>query len=164
MRKHVLAVIGLMLLLCLLAALGTASGSPGTFTVNSTADPGDGTCDATECTLREAISAANANPGSDTIAFNIFITDTGYMVSGITGTWTISLTASLPTLSGGATIISGTTQAAFTSGDPNPDGPEIEIAGVDMGSGNCLTITSANNVVDGLVINRCPLSGILNEC
>ncbi|MGB5933399.1 MAG: CSLREA domain-containing protein [Anaerolineae bacterium] len=90
---------GLVLLLCLLAALGTATGSPDTFIVNSTADPGDGTCDATECTLREAIDAANAIPGSD-IEFNIPITDTGYMVSGITGTWTISLTSSLPTLSG----------------------------------------------------------------
>jgi CSLREA domain-containing protein len=29
-----------------------------TLTVNSLADPGNGTCDATECTLREAIAAA----------------------------------------------------------------------------------------------------------
>src|SRR5687767_13513892 len=42
-----------------------------TFTVNSTADPGSGTCDATECTLREAMDAANAAPGLDTIDFNI---------------------------------------------------------------------------------------------
>lgn len=31
---------------------------PAEFTVNSTADPGDGTCNATECTLREAVAAA----------------------------------------------------------------------------------------------------------
>src|SRR5207244_7296305 len=42
-----------------------------TFTVNSTADPGNGVCDAAECTLREAIAAANAAAGSDTITFNI---------------------------------------------------------------------------------------------
>jgi len=42
-----------------------------TFTVNSTADPGDGVCDATECTLPEAIAAANALPGPDMIGFNI---------------------------------------------------------------------------------------------
>ena len=44
-----------------------------TFTVNSTADPGDGTCDAT-CTLRDAISAANNNgntPDVDVIQFSI---------------------------------------------------------------------------------------------
>jgi len=38
-----------------------AEASPATYTVNSTADPGDGTCDGTECTLREAIAAANGN-------------------------------------------------------------------------------------------------------
>jgi CSLREA domain-containing protein len=36
--------------------------------VNSLADPGDGTCDATECTLREAIAAAE--PGA-TITFSV---------------------------------------------------------------------------------------------
>lgn len=40
-----------------------------TFTVNSTADPGTGSCDATECTLREAITSANATAGTDTINF-----------------------------------------------------------------------------------------------
>jgi uncharacterized repeat protein (TIGR01451 family)/CSLREA domain-containing protein len=35
-----------------------AQGDNGTWTVNSLADPGDGTCDDTECTLREAIAAA----------------------------------------------------------------------------------------------------------
>jgi CSLREA domain-containing protein len=37
--------------------------------VNSTADPGDGVCDASECTLREAIGAADFKPGPDTIKF-----------------------------------------------------------------------------------------------
>jgi CSLREA domain-containing protein len=36
------------------------------FTVTKTADTNDGTCD-TDCSLREAIIAANANPGEDTI-------------------------------------------------------------------------------------------------
>ena len=35
-----------------------AQGDNGTWTVNTLADPGDGTCDDTECTLREAIEAA----------------------------------------------------------------------------------------------------------
>jgi CSLREA domain-containing protein len=44
---------------------------PKIFTVNSTADPGDGVCDQTECTLREAINAAIANTGSgDLINFS----------------------------------------------------------------------------------------------
>ncbi|NIN65001.1 MAG: CSLREA domain-containing protein [Anaerolineae bacterium] len=153
MRKYVLAIIGLVLL-CLVAALGTASGSASTFTVNTTDDTDDLTCDTSHCSLREAINAANSSPGS-TIEFNIPLTDTGYQVSGITGTWTISLTSSLPTLTGGGTIISGTTQP-----EGNPHGPEIEISGADMGSGACLRIESAGNVIHGLVINRCPDDGI----
>jgi CSLREA domain-containing protein len=34
-----------------------------TYTVNTTSDSGDGTCDADECTLREAINAANKHSG-----------------------------------------------------------------------------------------------------
>jgi CSLREA domain-containing protein len=158
MRKYLLAIVGLVLL-CLLAALGTASGAPGTFTVNTTDDTDDTTCDGTHCSLREAINAANSNPGS-TIEFSIPATDTGYEVSGITGTWTISLTSSLPILSGGGTVISGTTQAA-NQGDLNPDGPEIEISGAILSGAHCLVIQSADNVVHGLVINRCPLIGVL---
>lgn len=45
----------------------TPSLAPATLTVNSTADPGDGTCDASECTLREAINAAISG---DTIVFS----------------------------------------------------------------------------------------------
>jgi CSLREA domain-containing protein len=42
-----------------------------TLTVNSTGDSTDGTCDATNCTLREAIIAANIAPDADTISFSI---------------------------------------------------------------------------------------------
>jgi len=41
------------------------------FTVNTAADHDDGTCDLNDCTLREAIKAANGLPGTDTIAFGI---------------------------------------------------------------------------------------------
>jgi CSLREA domain-containing protein len=43
---------------------------PQTFTVTKTADTNDGACDA-DCSLREAIVAANARVGVDVIAFNI---------------------------------------------------------------------------------------------
>ena len=48
-----------------------------TFTVNSLSDPGDDTCDVTECTLREAITASNndANPADqDVIVFDSSLT------------------------------------------------------------------------------------------
>lgn len=60
----------LVIVLLLLPGLGAgrAQGANGgepvhSLHVNSTADPGDGHCDAVECTLREAILAANAAPG-----------------------------------------------------------------------------------------------------
>src|SRR6266511_211883 len=40
--------------------------APGPFEVTKTADTNDGACDG-DCSLREAISAANAAPGADTI-------------------------------------------------------------------------------------------------
>ncbi|MCB0247669.1 MAG: CSLREA domain-containing protein, partial [Anaerolineae bacterium] len=42
-----------------------------TFTVNSTDDADDGACNAAHCSLREAINAANATAGADSIVFNI---------------------------------------------------------------------------------------------
>jgi CSLREA domain-containing protein len=42
-----------------------------TYTVTSATDTDDGSCDAENCTLREAINAANANAGSDTIEFGL---------------------------------------------------------------------------------------------
>ena len=41
------------------------------FTVNSHDDADDGSCDATHCSLREAINAANLTVGADTIVFSI---------------------------------------------------------------------------------------------
>ena len=72
-------------LLCLVVLLAAvpATASAATYTVDSTADlpdrnTGDGVCkDITDpeanakCTLRAAIMQANANPGADTIAFDI---------------------------------------------------------------------------------------------
>ncbi len=158
MRRYVLAITGLMAGLCFLLAIGTATVSASTLTVNSTSDTDDGKCDVAHCSLREAINAANANSGHDTIEFNIPNTDSGYQV-GVTGTWTISLTAALPNLSDDETTIDGLTQAVY-NGDTNPDGPEIEITGASMASGSCLNITSDNNRIRGLVINRCPWHGI----
>ncbi len=62
------------LLTCAVITVAAATGGAGaaTFTVNSTADTTDGTCGAAPggCTLHEAIEAAVATPGRDTIAFD----------------------------------------------------------------------------------------------
>ena len=92
-----------------------------TFTVNSTADPGTGGCDISECTLREAITAANLNSGLNTIAFAI---------SG-PGPHTIKPTSALPAITN-PVIIDGYTQAG-TSANTLADGDnavlEIELDG-----------------------------------
>lgn len=41
------------------------------YVVNSVSDTSDGSCDGTHCSLREAITLANATPGPQIIAFNI---------------------------------------------------------------------------------------------
>jgi CSLREA domain-containing protein len=59
MRHHIVA--------CALAlAASVATAGALTFTVTKTADTADGACDA-DCSLREAVIAANAHPGADTI-------------------------------------------------------------------------------------------------
>lgn len=61
----------LLLVLRFLVGAGNTIHADTTFTGNSNAGPGDGTCDATGCTLREAINAANSTPGADTILFDL---------------------------------------------------------------------------------------------
>ena len=51
-----------------LLAVPAVSVQAATFTVTKTADTNDGVCDA-DCSLREAVSAANAAAGADTIDF-----------------------------------------------------------------------------------------------
>ncbi|MBK1633243.1 hypothetical protein CKO31_21305 [Thiohalocapsa halophila] len=57
-----------LLAVTLLLAAGTVGAA--TFTVTKTADTADGVCD-TDCSLREAIIAANANPGADDITLPV---------------------------------------------------------------------------------------------
>src|ERR687888_1320010 len=48
------------------ALAGAPNAAAATFTVTRTDDPGPGACDS-DCSLREAVLAANAGPGGDTI-------------------------------------------------------------------------------------------------
>src|SRR5215471_3824234 len=72
------------------AFAGVLSAQAATYVVNSTADTDDGVCDGTNCTLREAINAANATAGADTITFSV--------------TGTILLESALPDLADDVTI------------------------------------------------------------
>lgn len=68
-------------------------------TVNRPDDAGDGVCDST-CTLRDAVLAANATPGADTIKFEPFLT-------------TVTLESEI-LIGGGALTINGNGAKTFT--------------------------------------------------
>ena len=111
--------------------------SAATYTVTKTADT-NGTCVSGNCSLREAIAAANSTTANDTINFNIPTSDSG--CSG--GVCTITLSSSL----GQLTINSGSGTLTIT----NAGGTQrIEISGnnatrvFQVNSGANLTI---NNV------------------
>jgi CSLREA domain-containing protein len=101
----------------------------GAFVVNSTldaddSDPGDGVCatGATNseadmaCTLRAALTEANAAPNANRIEFDIPSTEPGY-TSG-TGVWTIAMPTSLLSITAPVEIV-GATQTT-NRGDTNP--------------------------------------------
>ena len=104
--KRLSYLIGLLIMACVVWALALAASSQAsaTFTVNSTADTDDGTCDSSNCTLREAINAANSATGADEILFS---------VSG-----TITLSTSLPSITDTAGLtLSGPADGIAVSGN-----------------------------------------------
>ena len=116
------------------------------FSVINTNDSGAGS-------FRQAILDANANAGSDTIAFAI---------PG-TGLHTIQTLSAMPTISG-SVVIDGYSQAgssANTLSMGNNAVLTIELNGTSAGAASTgLLITASNSTVRGLVINRFGSRGI----
>src|ERR1035438_9089306 len=118
--------------------VGAARGGTFTFTVTNTNDSGIGS-------LRWAMTNANANPGTDTINFQI---------SG-TAPFTINLLSALPAVTVPVTI-DATTQTNYSGA------PVVELNGASAGSSAVgLQLNSAGNTVKGLAINRFPSYGIV---
>jgi CSLREA domain-containing protein len=115
-----------------------------TFTVNSTADPGNGVCTRPSCTLREAIDAANGKPGADVVRFKVG-----------QGPRTFAPKSELPPITE-AVKLDGWTQPGFKRR------PLIELRGTAAGSGASGVVVSsaAASTIRGLVINRFDASGI----
>lgn len=108
------------------------------YTVNKVADTNDGTCDA-DCSLREAITAANASPGADVIEFHITPDD---------GTaYTIIPLSQLPTITEQLKI-DGTTQSGSSCSARTL---KIEIDGTNETYG--LQTTADNFELYGVAIN-----------
>lgn len=128
------------LLVVLFGVLCSENCRSATFTVTTTADSGAGS-------LRQAILNANANPGPNTITFQI---------SG-TAPFTIALSSALPSVTNSVTI-DATTQPGFVSA------PVVELNGSATAAGSVglrLTNSAPFSTVRGLAINRFPAEGII---
>ena len=122
--------------------------------VSKTADTNDGTCNA-DCSLREAITAANAAGSADTITF----------AAGANGT--ITLTSALPVLAnnGKLTITGNGRTNTIVSG--NNAVRVLQVASGATVTINGLTITNGTGVAGGgikndggtLTVNNCAISG-----
>gem|GEM_PF-4575010 len=124
-----------------------------TFVVNTLMDtpdilPGDGLCsDASgNCSLRAAITEANALAGTDQIHFNILP---------INFPQTITLTSALPVISD-IVIIDGTTQPGFSGA------PIVEVRGNVPGPA-LLEVSASNCTIRGLILNGKDGDGIRLE-
>jgi CSLREA domain-containing protein len=116
-----------------------------TFTVNSTADTDDGTCDSATpggCTLREAINAANATMAADMIDFDLGA-----------GTPSITITSDLPTIDEPVTIDGSAGPGMATRVELNGNNRLID----------GLVINAGSSTVRSLVINRFGDDGIVLE-
>jgi CSLREA domain-containing protein len=136
----VLAAVSIVVLVAIPARAST------TFTVTNTADPGNGTCNTSGCTLREAIDASNATPGKDAIHFHI---------QG--DTQTIEPKSELPNIEDAVTIDGYTQPGAKPNTVTQGTNAvlKIEISGEDAGSTtHGFLVRASNSVVKGLAINR----------
>ena len=132
-----------------LAALWLAATtlSAATFTVTSASDSGAGS-------LRQAITDANANPGADTIVFNI--------PGG--GVHTIVLTTWLPNTTDPVTVDGYTQPGSSPNTLPLAQGTNavlnVEIDGSAVILAPCWSYQADGGLIRGLVINRCPVGAI----
>ena len=138
-----------------LLAIATAPAIAATFTVNSTADPGTGGCAGAECTLREAIAAANATSAADTIAFAI---------PGA-GPHVISIGTGLPTISNPLDIDGymqpGSAPNTRTMEEGGSDAIVlVAVRGVDCASCTGFRFTNGPGSVRGLAMSGFPIASI----
>jgi CSLREA domain-containing protein len=124
------------------------------------ADTADGLCDADlvmpdlQCTLRAAIQEANAQPGLDTINFDL-----------PADSLTIRPVSPLPQISEAA-IVDASTEPGPEEGNAQPEAacttPTVQIDGALTGAGvDGLMISAGGSTVRGLIITRFPDAGIL---
>ena len=125
------------------------------FIVTTTADHNDGVCNATDCTLREAIIAANGTGGADTIIFG----------NGVTGIITLQSALGTLTVTDSVTIIGPGADSLSVSGNSilRPfrfASGNSTISGLTIKQGN--PPNNAGNTIGGALINQATLT--INDC
>lgn len=122
----------------------TESGS--VFVVNDTGDGADGACDA-NCTLRDAVAAANARPGPDAIHF--------------ASAMTITLTSQLPVVTG-PLLVDGQGQAVTIQSNGGlasamfySDSTELRLFGLTLRDGNSLEGGAVLAIYGKLAVREC---------
>ncbi len=153
-----------LLFLCAASAHAQTTDTPqsgSTLTVNKTDDHDDGVCGTTDCTLREAINAANANSDDSYITFNL---------PG-SGAQTIQLQDELPAVSTPISITGPTTGGVTISGSGQDADNEFGIISVNEGASLGLSNLTLSNgfraygsggAIDNsgyLVLSGCTFSG-----
>lgn len=134
--------VGVLLLACLASPFPLQAQV--TLTVNSTDDVDDGACDATHCSLREALAASASAEGGSVIAFDI---------PGA-GPHTIRPASGLPAL-GDDVLLDGTTEPDWAGT------PVVELDGSAAGElTHGLVLLGSGSTVRGLVVNRFDGSGV----
>jgi CSLREA domain-containing protein len=154
-----------MILLLVMSIACTSIASADTYTVTKTADT-NGICLSGNCSLREAIAAANSTPDNDTINFGIPISDPGCSGGVCTITLLEQLTINSASTSGTLTITNaGGTQRIEISGNN-----AIRVFVVNTGANltiNNITVRNGSALYGGggiynegtLTMTNCTVSG-----
>ena len=124
-----------------------AAATPATFTVNSPDNVNDGACTAGHCSLREAILAANGNPGRDTILFDL---------SG-PATLQPATIGGLPALTG-PVVIDATGNTGWSVGHPN-----VILSGAGSLGGYGLRLAAGDSEIRGIIFNGWSNPAVLLE-
>lgn len=147
---------GLLLAVVLAASLMTTARpaqAAEEFKVTKTADTADGSCSSTDCSLREAIIAANNSTGVDTVAvpagsytLSAGAFDTGGDLDITDGVTIIGAGARTTTISG------GNTSRVFEVGADNTD-PTVSISGVTIADGRASDSVGFDGAVGAGIYN-----------
>ena len=138
----------------------------GPFVVNVTDDSSDGACDATHCSLRDAIEAVNAAGELSRIEFNVPITDPGYSTT--TETFLIQPASELPRITAPVVIDGYTQPGSVMNSSPLSLGLNTQLKiflnGAIVGGENAgLIITAGASTVTGLGFTGFPGEAIRIE-